>query len=1129
MGFGSGGPAFRRLVFFCKLNALIALLAVTLPTEGWADDQANRNVVFTQQLLTAMGCYHGLIDGVQGASTNAAIDECYRRIGGSKPPSAYDQVRLLDVGLMMKDRGRSMPEALALLPQADDMHRLDLEGQTAQGNLDNKGAKDDFNRALAVADRLFGQDSLETLRIMAELGDATFQSGDPRAGDALMTQASQTQLRLFGPLDGETLGTSNMQAWAWLNAGRQEEAIARFRATYEGLLVEQGKDSFWTLNAMNNYGIALNGSSQFTDAIALFDDLSTLTASKPALGPLHLDALLNLSTLHESLGEFPIAEVAARQAVDLAVRIKAPVAKLATARWCLVASLADQSAEPAKVKEARATLDAILKAHLADSNKSSKLSTDQLEIMVLEAEGRAADAELLAQQVYDHMTTDIPTWSEPSMLALADLARAQYLAGHEDAAMTSYRQLIGRVPDYQIHQPRAATELTWRERRALADDLGLLAEKITPASAAESLQLQEWWTFGSVQVAMADLITRLSSSAPGQAEQVRQYQDLREQKGLAEAAYNAALASPTATDAQRRALATRLADLGIQISQAAEALSASGTSLADLVAVPVVSPSTLQAALHTGEALAAFAVTDTRLYTWLVRQDRIEWKVHDIPAQSLLSKVRRLRSAVDLSASLTLPPAENCALQSDSPALKNRPFDICASAELYDLTFGGFDLDGVDSLLVVPDGPLSAIPFSLLVVGRTADGAPLWLIDRVAISTLPSTSALPALRARSVAAESEETYLGVAPGTFAGLVPDHPLKIAPPSLPGTLDEIQGVASLFGPENQTLVEQASATEAYLKSADLSRYGTISLATHALMAEESAFWTGGQVDEPALLLYGAGDAADDGLFTATEAAGLKLNADWVILSGCNTAASGAGSGRDLSGLARAFFFAGAKALLVSQWSVQDAAAQALIVGTIANSDSAGAQGKAQALRAAILAMKAQPATSHPFFWAPFELVGDGASPARRHSYGNVDQVAAPTDAERGMIQPAELRGTVARPGTLTTPEAMTANEASETALSLKTSDRTEIQLRLTALSGRKLPSSGKMDAATRTAIRDWQSAIGIAATGFLNGAQLAKLKADSQSAYEASKALIPPSKPTGHKTKKCTKFLFLKFCN
>ena len=134
------------------------------------------------------------------------------------------------------------------------------------------------------------------------------------------------------------------------------------------------------------------------------------------------------------------------------------------------------------------------------------------------------------------------------------------------------------------------------------------------------------------------------------------------------------------------------------------------------------------------------------------------------------------------------------------------------------------------------------------------------------------------------------------------------------------------------------------------------------------------------EPALVLSPPAQASaqDDGVLTASEIGRLKLDADWVILSACNTAAGDGTPGNEgYSGLARAFFYAGARALLVSHWPVASEATVALTTKMFEVLGSDGRVSRAQALRQSMLEMIDRPEKSefsHPLFWAPFVLVGN-----------------------------------------------------------------------------------------------------------------------------------------------------------
>jgi CHAT domain-containing protein len=161
-----------------------------------------------------------------------------------------------------------------------------------------------------------------------------------------------------------------------------------------------------------------------------------------------------------------------------------------------------------------------------------------------------------------------------------------------------------------------------------------------------------------------------------------------------------------------------------------------------------------------------------------------------------------------------------------------------------------------------------------------------------------------------------------------------------------------------------------------STKLADYRIVHFATHGTLAGEIE-----STSEPGLILTPPKEQTDldDGYLSASEVAGLKLDADWVILSACNTVAGGSEKAEALSGLARAFFYAGARALLVSHWGVSSEATVSLITSAVDTMSRDKKVGRAEALRRAMLAMidKGKPHEAHPAYWAPFVVVGEGAA--------------------------------------------------------------------------------------------------------------------------------------------------------
>jgi CHAT domain-containing protein len=334
-------------------------------------------------------------------------------------------------------------------------------------------------------------------------------------------------------------------------------------------------------------------------------------------------------------------------------------------------------------------------------------------------------------------------------------------------------------------------------------------------------------------------------------------------------------------------------------------------------------------------------------------------------------------------------------------------------------------LDAKPVWFVVPDGPLESLPFSLLVKSGVDAGRGLkwhqapWVVRQHAVVTLPSLGALTLARNTPRPAPAPEALIAFAdpilneapavgaasrkarnlkigalwsgespkvltvaetPSRPAGAMttaggrrlanPDLVRKLTP--LPDTADEARAVAAALG--GGELLMRDNATETRLKQSDLSRYRNLLFATHGAMASDFV-----EFGEPALVLTPPRGASEQaaGRRAASEIAQLKLNADWVLLSACNTAAADGTPGAEgLSGLAKAFFHAGARNLLVSHWSVVSESTVLLSTGTFKRLQQQPAAGKARALQYSILElMDRHEEFRHPMFWAPFVLVGDG----------------------------------------------------------------------------------------------------------------------------------------------------------
>jgi CHAT domain-containing protein len=264
-----------------------------------------------------------------------------------------------------------------------------------------------------------------------------------------------------------------------------------------------------------------------------------------------------------------------------------------------------------------------------------------------------------------------------------------------------------------------------------------------------------------------------------------------------------------------------------------------------------------------------------------------------------------------------------------------------------------------------------------------------WLLRRAAISYFPSPRVFLNLRGEQAGAPGTSPFIGFGdfhPPTEAQLAASFPpdrcredfarlRRLA--RLPDTTAEVETIGHELGAPAADMILGAGFTKTRLEAPDLARFRIVLLATHALLPDELQC-----LSEPSILVSvpPRSPNADPGFLRTSDIDKLKLDADLVVLSACDTAGPDARTGESLSGLARAFFRAGAHGLLVTHWPIVSGAAIPLMIGTFPG--GVGASGTTEALRRAQLEMIDTAGTgkkpielSYPNYWAAFALIGDG----------------------------------------------------------------------------------------------------------------------------------------------------------
>jgi CHAT domain-containing protein/tetratricopeptide (TPR) repeat protein len=411
--------------------------------------------------------------------------------------------------------------------------------------------------------------------------------------------------------------------------------------------------------------------------------------------------------------------------------------------------------------------------------------------------------------------------------------------------------------------------------------------------------------------------------------------------------------------------------------------------------------------LRADEALVLFMIRPGGQsgVVYAISKARSGWAEISMSGDEISRAVGKIRASIDAGGYDGLRNAE-----SDPGSMA---FDRATAHALYIALFGAPEvkavLDPCGTWLLVPTGALTALPFAALVTqppegGADADGdddalrATRWLMREKALSVLPSVSALRTIR-QILPAERKTATDPLLILANPANAPGAPKSSATPgaklrgfrafyrngapdaAMLGTLPELsyaevearalqQGLKA--GVEALLMHDRASKAELMARNiaGSLARVRILGFATHGL-----AGGSGDALSEPALVLAAA-TKPEDWILKASEAATLRLNADWVLLTGCNTASPDYAGADGLSGFARAFFFAGASTLLVSHWRVNDQVAASLVPSAVVGSYGTKRASRATSLQRAMISIldDAVNGDPHPASWAVFALVGE-----------------------------------------------------------------------------------------------------------------------------------------------------------
>ena len=363
----------------------------------------------------------------------------------------------------------------------------------------------------------------------------------------------------------------------------------------------------------------------------------------------------------------------------------------------------------------------------------------------------------------------------------------------------------------------------------------------------------------------------------------------------------------------------------------------------------------LQAALEPNEVVIENAIQPTHAVMWVLQRDRPARSIRlSLSSSDIAEQVRQIGGLYQQE---YIVPEESV----------ERLYNTLLAPALEHVAPG-------TRLIIVPDGPLFSLPFEAL--GWRSLTGWRYVADSWVVSYYPSATLL-ALTRLTPSAPARPTPTQWARPLLAVGDPVYPDDGNFRRLEGTREEVMAVGQVLGlvTPSADLKLGADARESTIKqmsgSGALSTYRFLHFAAHGVLNGADT-----PIGEPALVLSQVGDPGEDGFLTMGEVLGLRLAADLVVLSACQTGLGEIVPGEGVMGLMRAFFHAGTRSAAVSLWSVNDQSTSDLMRsfydGLVKRPPACAESDKACALNEARKQVRA--VHPHPYYWAPFVYFGE-----------------------------------------------------------------------------------------------------------------------------------------------------------
>jgi CHAT domain-containing protein/Flp pilus assembly protein TadD len=852
-----------------------------------------------------------------------------------------------------------------------------------------------FKRSLAIYEKALGPDHPDVATALGNLALLYNNQGRYADAEPLYKRALAIDEKALGP-DHPDVGTAlNNLAALYDSQGRYADTEPLYKRSLAITEKTLGPDHPDVAILLNNLAGLYRQQGRYADAEPLYK--RSLAITENSLGPDHPDvaiSLNNLAGLYRQQGRYADAEPLHKRALAIREKALGPEHPDVAQSLNNLAALYDSQGRYADAEPLHKRALAIREKALGPDHPDVAISLNNLAFLY-DSQGRYVDAEPLYKRSLaikeKALGPDHPAVAT-SLNNLAELYRKQ--GRYADALPIIKRTIASR----QAKNWSSFPVLIGAEKSNLIDQ---------KQSFADSYNILQFTSSSAAAEAVIKLAQRFAARTGELATLVRRDQDLGAEDDKVDKVIIAAVSkSPNERNQSAEdQLRKRLSDIKTERDQIQLVLSQKFT---DYVALSKPQPLTLQDTqklLADDEAVLAFDIGEKNSYAWIVTRTEGFWAEIPTTTKALNEQVQQSRQSLTVGS--------------------NKPYDAALAHKIYQETFGPIaaKVAGKKRLSIVANGALTSIPFGVLVTSDPS-GKSLkdtdWLIKSYAVTVIPSIYSLKTMRAQGGTSNAPKPMIAFADPVFAKAARNEAqaqqvaLRSLPslyqgsqidikalgemlPPLPGTRKEVQAIAKELGVGSSDIKLGLDATETVVKQSKLDQYKIVYFATHGLVSGELAKFSKVKA-EPALVLTIPDNPTelDDGLLQASEIAELKLNADWAVLSACNTASADIVGAEALSGLARAFLYAGAKSLIVSHWEVDDQVTANLMTKIFLVMKSNPKLSHGEALQQAMLAIienagsgsseargfvqpqAQEDAAFHPRLWAPFVVVGEPAKP-------------------------------------------------------------------------------------------------------------------------------------------------------